>query len=275
MIPALLFPAFDPVAVQLGPFVIRWYALAYIVGIVIGWQLVRRLVRLAPEVATREQVDDFVTWATLGIVLGGRIGYVLFYQPDHYLANPIRALYLWEGGMSFHGGAAGVIVALLLFTWRNGLSFLGFSDRVTSVVPIGLLLGRIANFINGELWGRATDVPWGMIFPNAGPEPRHPSQIYEALLEGLVLFAVLQLLVRVPSLRARQGFISGAFLAGYGVARIAAEFFRQPDVQLGFLLGGVTMGQILSVPMVLFGLWLMLRARPATVATGLPLQERA
>ena len=264
MIPAILFPAFDPVAIQLGPFAIRWYALAYITGILIGWGLVRRLVQLAPQVATREQVDDFVTWATLGIVLGGRIGYVLFYRPGHYIDHPLEALYLWQGGMSFHGGAAGVILALYFFTRSQRLDFLSFSDRVTSVVPIGLFFGRIANFINGELWGRVTDVPWGMIFPTGGPEPRHPSQLYQASMEGVILFILLQILVHRPALRARRGFVSGAFLAGYGVARIVGELFRQPDAQLGFLFAGITMGQLLSLPMVFIGVWLMWRSRPAT-----------
>lgn len=264
MIPAILFPAFDPVAIQLGPFAIRWYALAYITGILLGWWMVRRLVQLAPQAATREQVDDFVTWATLGIVLGGRIGYVLFYRPVHYIEHPLEALYLWQGGMSFHGGAAGVILALYFFTRSQRLDFLGFSDRVTSVVPVGLFFGRIANFINGELWGRVTDVPWGMIFPTGGPEPRHPSQLYQASMEGVILFILLQILVHRPALRARSGFVSGAFLAGYGVARIVGELFRQPDAQLGFLFAGITMGQLLSLPMVLIGAWLMWRSRPAT-----------
>ena len=264
MIPAILFPAFDPVAIQLGPFAIRWYALAYITGILLGWWMVRRLVQLTPQVATREQVDDFVTWATLGIVLGGRIGYVLFYRPGHYIEHPLEALYLWQGGMSFHGGAAGVILALYFFTRSQGLDFLGFSDRVTAVVPIGLFFGRIANFINGELWGRVTDVPWGMIFPTGGPEPRHPSQLYQASMEGVILFILLQILIHRPALRARYGFVSGAFLAGYGVARIIGELFRQPDAQLGFLFAGITMGQLLSLPMVLIGAWLMWRSRPAT-----------
>ncbi|MFT8247036.1 prolipoprotein diacylglyceryl transferase [Roseomonas sp. BN140053] len=264
MIPAILFPAFDPVALAVGPFVVRWYALAYIGAIVLGWWAVRRLAALAPVAATREQVDDFVTWATLGIVLGGRLGYVIFYKPDHYLSAPWEALYLWQGGMSFHGGAAGVILALWLFTRARRLSFLSFSDRVCAVVPLGLFLGRIANFINGELWGRVTDVPWGMIFPHAGPEPRHPSQLYQAGMEGLLLLIILQILIHRPAIRARAGFVSGAFLAGYAVARMIGELFRQPDAQLGFLFGGATMGQLLSVPMLLVGLWLMARARPDT-----------
>lgn len=270
MIPAILFPAFDPVAIQLGPFAIRWYALAYITGILLGWWMVRRLVQLAPQAATREQVDDFVTWATLGIVLGGRIGYVLFYRPGHYIEHPLEALYLWQGGMSFHGGAAGVVLAMYLYCRNQGLSFRRFGDRLTPVVPIGLFLGRLANFINGELWGRVSDVPWAMVFPHAGPEPRHPSQLYQAFLEGACLFVLLQMLVRVPGLRARKGFVAGAFLAGYGVARMIGEVFRQPDAQLGFLFsfpgGGATMGQLLSIPMVLIGLGLMIAARPDPAA---------
>ncbi len=272
MIPAILFPAFDPVAVSLGPFVVRWYALAYIAGIVGGWWLARRLVALAPVAATREQIDDFVTWTTLGIVLGGRLGYVLFYRPSHYLQAPWEALYVWQGGMSFHGGALGVLAALVLFCRHHGLDLLRFSDRVTAVVPIGICLGRLANFVNGELWGRVTDVPWGVIFPGAGPEPRHPSQLYQAGLEGLALFVLLQALVRVPGIRARPGFVAGAFLAGYGAARIVGETFRQPDAFLGFLFAGATMGQLLSLPMVLAGAWLMLRARPTTEPAPLPIR---
>ena len=270
MIPVLLFPGFDPVLVQVGPFAIRWYALAYITGLVLGWRIVRRLVRLDPVVGTPEQVDDFLTWATLGVVLGGRLGYVLFYQPAHYLQNPLAALEVWQGGMSFHGGALGVIVALILFTYRHGLPPLGFSDRVCVVVPIGLGLGRVANFINGELWGRVAppDLPWAMIFPYAGPEPRHPSQLYEAGLEGVALFAVMALLCARPGVRARFGTLSGTFLVGYGVARIISEHFRQPDAFLGFLYAGATMGQLLSVPMILAGLGLILYARPRPVAHG-------
>jgi phosphatidylglycerol:prolipoprotein diacylglycerol transferase len=263
MLFAIPFPVIDPVLIEIGPFAIRWYALAYILGIVGGWWLARRLVALAPVVATREQVDDFVTWATLGIIIGGRLGYVLFYRPDYYLFHPLEILAVWQGGMSFHGGALGVIVALLLFCRRQKLDLLALGDRVAAVVPIGLGLGRLANFINGELWGRITDVPWAMVFPTGGPEPRHPSQLYQAGLEGLALFILLQILVHTPAIRARPGFVAGAFLAGYGVARSIGELFRQPDANLGFLFAGATMGQLLSVPMILAGAWLMLRARPA------------
>jgi phosphatidylglycerol:prolipoprotein diacylglycerol transferase len=263
--PVLLFPQFDPVLFELGPLVIRWYALAYIAGLVLGWQMLRRLVTRAPAVATVEQADDYLTWVTLGVVLGGRLGYVLFYQPGRFLAAPLEIFAVWQGGMSFHGGLLGVIVATIIFCRRNAIPLLGFGDRVVVGVPIGLFFGRVANFINGELWGRVTpdSLPWAMIFPHAGPEPRHPSQLYQALLEGFFLFAVMFLLARREAVRARAGMLTGIFLTGYGIARITGEFFRQPDAFLGFLYAGATMGQLLSVPMVLVGLWLVLRARPA------------
>jgi phosphatidylglycerol:prolipoprotein diacylglycerol transferase len=270
MIPVLLFPQFDPVIVQLGPLSIRWYALAYIASLVIGWRLVRRLVRLTPAVATPLQVDDFLTWATLGVVLGGRLGYVLFYQPSVYLTHPMMILAVWEGGMSFHGGMLGVAIAIIVFCRRNGIPFLGFADRIAIVAPIGLGLGRCANFINGELWGRpAPDwLPWAMIFPRAGVEPRHPSQLYEALMEGVLLLLVMVVLSRQEGLRARFGALTGVFLCGYAVARIIAEYFREPDSFLGFLAFGATMGQILSVPMFVAGLCLIVRARAYEPVAG-------
>ncbi len=260
---ALAFPNFDPIAIHLGPLGIRWYALAYITGLVGGWKYMRWLVSKPPFAMTGEQVDDFLVWATLGVVLGGRTGYVLFYKPLFYLHNPEQILALWRGGMSFHGGALGVIVAIVLFTRRHKLSLLAVGDTVCTVVPIGLFFGRLANFVNGELFGRPAplDLPWAMIFPNGGPIPRHPSQLYEAGLEGIVLFTVMHLLWRNESLRLRSGFLSGAFLAGYGIARITGEFFRQPYIQLGYLWGGTTMGQLLSIPLVLVGAIFMLRAR--------------
>jgi phosphatidylglycerol:prolipoprotein diacylglycerol transferase len=263
VIPVLLFPNLDPVAIQLGPLAIRWYALAYIVGIVLSWRLMRRLVTSPPEVATPIQVDDFVSWATLGVVLGGRLGYCLFYQPSVYLADPIGILRVWTGGMSFQGGMLGVAIAIVLFCRHNRIPILGFGDRLAVCAPIGLGLGRIANFINGELWGRPAPewLPWAMIFPRAGEIPRHPSQIYQALMEGLLLFLLMFLLSRVDSIRARLGTLTGIFLIGYGVARITGEFFREPDDFLGFLQFGSTMGQLLSIPMVLAGLWLALRRK--------------
>ncbi len=263
MIPVLLFPNLDPVAVQIGPLAIRWYALAYIVGIVVSWRLMRRLAAQSPEVATTTQVDDFVSWATLGIVLGGRLGYCLFYQPSVYLADPIGILRVWTGGMSFHGGVLGVTIAILLFCRRYHISILGFGDRLAVCAPIGLGLGRVANFINGELWGRPApeSLPWAMIFPRAGMMPRHPSQIYQALMEGLVLFLIMFFLSRRESIRAKFGLLTGIFLIGYGVARITGELFREPDDFLGFLAFGATMGQLLSIPMLLVGLWLVLRRK--------------
>jgi phosphatidylglycerol:prolipoprotein diacylglycerol transferase len=260
----LVFPQFNPNVIAIGPVAIRWYALAYIAGLVLGWQVLRRLVLAPPAVATREQADDYLTWATLGVVLGGRLGYVFFYQPSRFLAEPLQAFAVWQGGMSFHGGLLGVIVATIWFCRKNKISVLGFGDRVAVGVPIGLFFGRVANFINGELWGRPADasVPWRMIFPHVDAVPRHPSQLYQALLEGVALFAVMWLLSRRDDIRARTGFLTGAFSAGYGIARIAGEFFRQPDAFLGFLYAGATMGQLLSLPMVAIGIYLMWRARP-------------
>lgn len=268
MLLSLPFPAIGPNAFEIGPiaglsFAIRWYALAYIVGILAGWWLGKRLCALAPQVASREQADDFVTWVTLGIVLGGRLGYVLFYRPGHYLAHPLEALAVWQGGMSFHGGMLGVVIAVVLFARGQGIDMLAFGDRVAAVVPIGLFLGRCANFVNGELFGRAADVPWAMVFPSDPLQiPRHPSQLYQAGLEGVVLFAVLMTLVLRPEIRARRGFVTGAFLAGYALARILGEFFREPDAFLGFLAFGATMGQLLSLPMLAAGLWLIRRSQP-------------
>ena len=264
MIPVLLFPQIDPVIVQIGPFAIRWYAIAYIAGLVLGWRLMRRLVVMPPAVATPLQVDDFLTWATLGVVLGGRLGYVLFYQPLVFLAEPLRILQVWTGGMSFHGGMLGVSIATVWFCRRNNIRLLGFADRLAVVAPIGLCFGRIANFINGELWGRpAPDwLPWAMKFPTGGDVLRHPSQLYQALLEGVLLFTVLFFLSRREWVRARAGLLTGVFLTGYGLARITGEFFREPDAFLGFLFAGATMGQLLSIPMVLAGIWLIRRSSP-------------
>jgi phosphatidylglycerol:prolipoprotein diacylglycerol transferase len=264
LIPVLLFPQFDPVIVQFGPIAIRWYALAYIGGLVLGWRIARRLVLASPVVATVEQVDDFLTWATLGVVLGGRFGYVLFYQPSRFLEAPLEIFAVWQGGMSFHGGMLGVTIALIWFCRRNAIPLFGFADRVAVVVPIGLGLGRIANFINGELWGRVAPdtLPWAMVFPHGGPLPRHPSQLYQALLEGALLLVVMAFLSRSEAIRARFGTLTGVFLCGYAMARIVGEFFRQPDAFLGFLFAGATMGQLLSLPMFAAGLWMILRARP-------------
>jgi phosphatidylglycerol---prolipoprotein diacylglyceryl transferase len=260
----LPFPAFDPVIVSIGPFAIRWYALAYIGGILLGWLYARALIR-AEELwggkppLTLEDIDDFILWVTLGIILGGRIGYVLFYNPGHYLEQPLEALELWNGGMSFHGGFLGCVAAVMLFGWKRNVRILSLGDLTCAVAPIGLFLGRLANFINGELWGRAADVPWAMVFPGAGPLPRHPSQLYEAALEGLVLFIVLYVLIRNGALR-RPGLILGAFALCYSLARSFSELFREPDAQLGFLWGGMTMGMLLSLPLALAGIILIVQA---------------
>jgi phosphatidylglycerol:prolipoprotein diacylglycerol transferase len=246
-----------------GPLVLRYYALAYIGGLVIGWRWLRRLVERTPAVATPVQADDFLTWATAGVVLGGRLGYVLFYQPDKYLADPVAIFAVWQGGMSFHGGMLGVAIATFEFCRRRQIPLWGFADRVAVVAPVGLFLGRIANFMNGELWGRAAppDLPWAMRFPHGGDVLRHPSQLYQAGLEGLVLLAVMVVLSRQEAVRARAGLLTGAFLCGYAVARIIGEFFREPDAYLGYLYAGATMGQLLSLPMLLLGLVLIARAR--------------
>lgn len=263
----LTFPAFDPVVISLGPFVVRWYALAYIVGILGGWFYARAIVRSeklwdgrAP--LTVGDYDDFVLWVTLGIILGGRLGYVLFYNPAYFAAHPFETVQLWKGGMSFHGGFLGCVIAVVLFARGRGIPILSLGDITCAVAPIGLFLGRIANFINGELWGRPSDMPWAMAFPGAGPAPRHPSQLYEAALEGLVLFGVLALLMRAGALQ-RPGIITGAFALGYGIARAFCELFREPDAQLGFLWGGLTMGMLLSLPLMLVGIALILTANRA------------
>ena len=260
------YPHINPIAVNIGPLPIRWYSLAYLAGFLIGWRYLLHIIHLdtdrrhEPGRMNAALVDDFLPWAVAGVILGGRLGYVLFYQPQLYLAHPLSALKLWEGGMSFHGGALGMIVAMILYAWRRRLQVLRLTDMVCAAVPIGLFFGRLANFINGELFGRATTVPWGMIFPYGGNVVRHPSQLYEAGLEGLVLFVILYVLVHRDTIRNRPGIISGVFLICYACARMSLEFFRQPDTQLGFVIGPFTMGQLLSVPMVLFGLYLIVRA---------------
>ena len=259
---ALTYPNIDPIAFQIGPFAIRWYALAYIAGLLIGWRLILRHLNRVPDPPLRRvDIDDFLVWVIVAVILGGRLGYMLFYNLDFYLANPREALFLWRGGMSFHGGLIGVVVALWWFCRRRDLPLLRVSDLVTSVAPVGLFFGRLANFINGELWGRETTVPWGMAFPGAGNMPRHPSQLYEAALEGVVLFVLLQWMLRQDRFRERPGLITGTFLIGYGLSRMLIELVREPDRQIGFMPGGSTLGQWLSVPLVLVGLILWARAR--------------
>ncbi len=257
---AIPYPVINPVAMSLGPLEIRWYALAYIVGLLIGWRYCLALAERPPRLVGRKDIDDFLAWATLGVVLGGRIGYVLFYNFGYFAAHPSEIPAMWHGGMSFHGGALGVTAAILWFTRKRRLPVLAFADIIAAAIPIGLFFGRIANFINDELWGRVTDVPWAMVFPNGGPVPRHPSQLYEAFFEGIVLFLLL-LAAERRGARRRPGLMTGLFLAGYAAARMSGELFRQPDAQLGFLIFGTTMGQLLSLPLLVAGLWLIARAR--------------
>ena len=262
LLATLQFPDIDPIIFQIGPLAIRWYALAYIAGLMLGWKYIVRLVRRDGDKAAMSevQVDDFLVWATIGVVLGGRLGYVLFYRPGFYLDNPGEILAVWQGGMSFHGGLLGVTAAMLLFSRKYKLSFLGVTDLISMAAPIGLFFGRLANFINGELWGRTSDVAWAMAFPHGGPAPRHPSQIYESLLEGALLFLILWYLRNKTDKAMQPGFLTGIFIGGYGLARFAVEFFREPDAHLGFLFAGATMGQMLSLPLVLLGAYLVLRA---------------
>jgi phosphatidylglycerol:prolipoprotein diacylglycerol transferase len=268
----LHFPDFDPVLVHLGPFAIRWYALAYILGILVGWIYARAIVRWrdawgGPAPITAIDLDDFIVWVTVGIILGGRLGYVLFYNPQYFAAHPLEAFELWKGGMSFHGGFVGCITAVVAFAKTRSIPVLSLGDVTCAVGTIGVFLGRLANFVNGELWGRPTDVPWGMIFPTGGPLPRHPSQLYEATLEGLGLALLLAICIRLGVLK-RPGLATGIFAVGYAIARSFCELFREPDPQLGFLWGGLTMGMVLSVPLLLFGIALIIAAlrRPPRAA---------
>jgi phosphatidylglycerol:prolipoprotein diacylglycerol transferase len=264
---AITFPAIDPVAISIGPLAIRWYALAYIAGIVLGWLYARSLVKKerlwgGPVPITLVQLDDFILWVTIGIIVGGRTGYVLFYNAAFFIQHPAEIFQLWNGGMSFHGGFLGCVAAVMLFALKNNISILSLGDITTAVAPIGIFLGRLANFIKGELWGREADasVPWRMVFPDDPLQLfRHPSQLYEAGLEGILLFVVLAVMIRTGALK-RPGLILGSFIAIYGLARITSEYFRQPDPQLGFLWGGLTMGMLLSIPMIIAGAILVIMA---------------
>ena len=252
--PALFtIPPFEVAGHSIGPLSLRWYSLAYIGGILLGWAYLRRLLTAPNPPMSVLQADDFVTWATLGIILGGRLGYVLFYNLADYLAHPLDIFRVWDGGMSFHGGAIGMAVAVAWFSRRNGVPMLRVGDYVACVVPIGQCLGRLANFVNGELFGRITGSTWGIVFPTGGPLPRYPSQLFEAFGEGVVLFALLSWLFWRTDARLRPGLLSGTFIAGFGVIRFIIEFFREPDAQVGYLILHLTMGQLLCLPMILLG----------------------
>ncbi|UTW60117.1 prolipoprotein diacylglyceryl transferase [Kordiimonas sp. SCSIO 12603] len=255
------YPQIDPVLIDFGFIAIRWYSMAYLGGILFAWWYIRRLSGQPGAAMSRDHIDDFITWAVFGIILGGRLGYVFFYDFAKYMADPVGIIRFWDGGltgMSFHGGFAGVVIAVILYVRKHKLDLMRVADTVAIVSPIGLLVGRIANFVNGELWGRPTDVPWAMVFPSdPSGLARHPSQLYEALGEGLILFIVLQLLYHKTRVaKDMPGVLAGLFIAGYGLTRVIVEFVREPDAHIG-LIAGISRGQMLSVPMFLLAAWLI------------------
>jgi phosphatidylglycerol:prolipoprotein diacylglycerol transferase len=258
----LAFPDIDPVAIAIGPFLIRWYALAYLTGFLGGWVYGTWLADLDRDRRpNREDIDNILPWLVLGVILGGRVGYVLFYNFGEYIENPLSIFYVWQGGMSFHGGLAGVAAAIIGYTRFHKISTLRMGDIISTVTPIGLFFGRLANFINGELFGRLTTVPWAVNFPAGGNLPRHPSQLYEAFLEGIVLFTVLFFMARNPKIRRTEGVLFGTLLIGYGSCRFIVEYFREPDVQLGLFFEYLSMGQILCLPMIGLGVLIIRYAR--------------
>lgn len=247
------FPNISPIIFEIGPLAVRWYSMAYLAGILAGWYLLNRNVEKNNLGLSRQNVEDLVFYITLGIIIGGRLGYAIFYGGKTMWLEPWHILEIWKGGMSFHGGAFGVIIATYWFARKNGFSFLCLTDLIVLYVPIGIFLGRLANFANDELWGRVTDVAWAVKFPNGGYLPRHPSQLYEAFFEGLVMFAVLNLIWQIKAVRNNHGIVSGLFVILYGLFRIGLEQFREPDAQLGFFWGHITMGQMLSIPLIIAG----------------------
>lgn len=253
----LNYPNISPIMLEIGPLAIRWYSMAYLVGIMMGWILIKQWIEKYKLNLSKQNLEDMVFYITIGIILGGRLGYVLFYGDKILQNNWWEIFAIWRGGMSFHGGALGVIVTLYLFSRKISYKFLALTDLVVLVVPIGLFLGRIANFVNDELWGRVADVPWAVKFPSGGYLPRHPSQLYEAFFEGIVLFVLLNAAWKIKWVRERQGFVSAMFVLMYGMFRIAMEQFREPDAHMGFFFEYVTMGQILSIPLIVVGLVVM------------------
>ncbi len=256
---ALTFPNIDPVAIELGPLQIHWYALAYMAGFLLAWAYGNYLVKKYPHShgPDKDAISDFMTWAILGVLLGGRLGYVIFYNASYYLHNPLEIIQIWDGGMAFHGGVIGLVTAITLFSLKRKINLFRLADITACAAPMGFFFGRIANFVNGELYGRPSDVPWAIVFPRGGEEPRHPSQLYEGLLEGVVLFSILFVLIRFEKIREKPGLLSVVFLIGYASFRFIIEFFRQPDSQLGFVFLSFSMGQILSTAMILGGLFLL------------------
>ncbi len=266
---ALQFPNIDPVAVHLGPLAIHWYALAYLAGILGGWWLAKYICRLDNNKfrPNETDIDDFITWAVPGVILGGRLGYILFYNLPIYIEHPLNALKVWQGGMAWHGALIGVITVTALYSWKHKVTFLRLTDLFSVGATIGFFFGRIANFVNGELFGRVTDVPWGMIFPRGGDLPRHPSQLYQASLEGFVLFFILFFMIRNEKIRNTPGLVSAAFLFFYGVFRFVIEFFREPDAQLGFIFDGLSMGQLLCIPVIALGIIIFIIAKKLSAKT--------
>lgn len=257
----MTFLSIDPIIFSIGPLAISWYSLSYVVGILLGWFYATKIIEKFNPPITKKNLEEFITYAIIGIIVGGRLGYVLLYNPYKYFSNPVEILKTYEGGMSFHGGTIGMIIAAYIFCKRYKLNFLNLTDIIAPVVPIGLFFGRIANFINGELYGRITDSSIGMIFPNSDLMPRHPSQLYEAFFEGLVLFCILAYAVFKCKTLKKQGLNLGLYLMFYSIFRITIEIFREPDVQIGFIAGGLTMGQVLSIPLLLLGSYLIIRSQ--------------
>lgn len=257
----MAFPNIDPIIFSVGSLSISWYSLSYVAGILLGWFYANKIIERFNSKITTKNLEEFVTYAIIGIVVGGRLGFVLFYNPYKYFSNPIEILKTYEGGMSFHGGALGVITAAYIFCRQHKISFLSLTDIITLVVPIGLFFGRIANFINGELYGRVTNSILGIVFPNSDLQPRHPSQLYEAFFEGLVLFCILAYAVFKRKSLNKQGLNSGLYLTFYSIFRIIIEIFREPDVQIGFILDSLTMGQVLSMPLLFLGCYLIMKAQ--------------
>lgn len=273
----LPYPVINEIAVDFGFISIRWYGLAYMFGLLLGWLYIRRLLNNAelwPQYKPAgapikaHQSDDMLIWVTLGVVIGGRLGFVLLYEPSYFIKNPLEVFFIWHGGMAFHGGLLGAGAALALFARRNKAPVLSIFDLAAAAVPIGLFFGRIANFINGEIFGRVTTVPWAMVFPEGGPDPRHPSQLYEAFLEGIVLFFILRLLTHRKGALATPGRVTGVFLIGYGCARIFVEYFKEYDPQQFFTLWPITAGMVYSVPMILLGLYFLRQAKTNIITSN-------
>jgi phosphatidylglycerol:prolipoprotein diacylglycerol transferase len=258
---AISYPHFDPIAFQIGPLAIRWYGLSYVAGILLAWYCCHLLIKKKYFFISSKDFSDFMPWATLGVVVGGRLGHVLFYGFTYYWEHPLEIFMIWHPGMSFHGGLLGVCAVMISFSYKRHLSLLDLGDVLSVGVPIGLFFGRLANFVNGELFGRITDVSWGMVFPQGGPWPRHPSQLYEAFLEGVLLFFLMLITTLLLNPKTRKpGFLTGLFLIGYSVGRFLGEYFREPEVELGLFSHYITYGQLLSLPLALGGLYLMIRS---------------